>query len=167
MENKPPVNVLFVSRRNNFRSLLAEACLAHLSKGRFRAFSCGTPMHLGEVPHPMAVTALINASIPATGLRCKSWGEYTRAGAPRMDFVITLDSGVDALVPHWPGQPETALWSYPDVLTGPSAPEGIGVAAVQALYSLRRRLELLVSLPIRTADKAMLRGDIRDMAYMN
>jgi len=40
------------------------------------------------------------------------------------------------------------------------------VATLNTLHSLRRRIELLVSLHSRGVDRADLRHDLRDMAHM-
>jgi len=39
-------------------------------------------------------------------------------------------------------------------------------AAIQTLYSLRRRLELLVNLPLHGPDRAAVRADVRDLARL-
>ena len=38
--------------------------------------------------------------------------------------------------------------------------------AIQMLFSLRRRLELLVSLPIQGVDRSAVRSDLRDLGYL-
>ena len=83
-----------------------------------------------------------------------------------MDFVITLDNDMAAQAPPWPGQPETALWSYADPVLSIDLGADSYDAMVQTLYSLRRRLELLVSLPMHGASRADMRQDVRDIAYM-
>jgi arsenate reductase len=160
-------HVLFVSSENTARSILAEACLNQLGKGRFRAFSCGSPEQIGGPVPPFILDVLTTAQIPIDGLQSKSWTEYTRIGAPRMDFVIALDQTTVHLHPRWPGQPVTALWNYPAVLYSGGTDVAMRPVALQTLYSIRRRLELLVALPMHGIDSTALRDDVRDMAHMN
>ncbi|OYU46202.1 MAG: hypothetical protein CFE44_03365 [Burkholderiales bacterium PBB4] len=67
--HRSPTNVLFVSRENAFRSLLAEACLRHLGQGKFKVYSCGMPALVGNAPSPWTYLALQTAGIPGEGLR--------------------------------------------------------------------------------------------------
>ena len=159
------IDVLFVSRRNSLRSVLAEACLAHLGQKRFLAYSCGQPGQIARFAHPAAVSALNSAGIPLPRIAPRSWDELTRMGSPQADFVITLDPSVGPLEPRWPGQPDEAVWPYPDLAAGKDADE-TAHAAIQMLHSLRRRLELLINLPLRGKDRAAVRSDIRDLAHM-
>lgn len=157
--------VVFVSRRNTLRSVLAEACLTHLGAKRFIAFSCGDPSLLKKEIHPAAVGALASASIPLVQHPRRGWDELTRPGAPKADFVITLDEAMVAKQPRWPGQPDTALWALPDAAAIVD-PEEAAHASIQILHSLRRRLELLISLPLHGSDRSAIRSDLRDMAHM-
>lgn len=160
------IQVLFVSCENAARSILAEACLNQLGGGRFKAFSCGMPELTGGSVHPAVLEVLASAQVPTDGLSSKPWHNFTRNGAPRMDFVIALDPDSVAQHPRWPGQPMTAVWSYPAVLSPGRADMDVKRLALHTLYSLRRRLELLIALPMHGADRTALRDDIRDMAYM-
>jgi arsenate reductase len=159
------IGVIFVSRRNSLRSILAEACLAHLDPKRFSASSCGQHGHVAREFHPAAIGALHSASIPVPSHGPRSWDELARSSSPPAEFVITLDATTEARQPSWPGQPDGALWAYPDVADG-SEPEKVAHDAVQLLFSLRRRLELLVSLPLHGGDRAAVRSDVRDLGYM-
>jgi protein-tyrosine-phosphatase len=160
------IGVIFVSRRNSLRSILAEACLEHLDpKRRFAACSCGQPGQLSRSVHPAAIGALSSAGIPVPTQTPRSWDELLRSGLHGIEFVITLDPAVQQLEPRWPGQPDEAVWEYPDAAGGDSL-EQTAHAAIQTLFSLKRRLELLVSLPMHGADKSALRSDVRDLAYM-
>ena len=159
-------NVLFVSKENAARSLLAEACLAHLGKQRYRAFSCGQPSSIGDAPSPWALMALRTAAIPTEGLRCKAWTEFTRSGAPAMDFVISLDEESWDSQPLWPGQPETALWAYPPLKAKRKEPAQIGLKTLHTLHSLRRRVEILVNLHSKLVHRSDLRHDVRDLAFL-
>ena len=159
--------VVFVSRRNTLRSILAEACLLHLDRERrFAAYSCGQPGQLGRTVHPAAAAALDSAAIALPPTSPRSWDDLVRLSSLRADFVITLDPSVEGLAPRWPGQPATAEWAYPDIAAGPADAEDAAHAATQMLYSLRRRLELLVSLPMAGIDKSALHADVRDLAHL-
>ncbi|RTQ36719.1 protein tyrosine phosphatase [Variovorax gossypii] len=159
------IGVIFVSRRNSLRSILAEACLAHLDPKRFSASSCGQPGQVAREFHPAAVAALKSASIPVPNRLPRSWDELARSNAPVADFVITLDAATELRQPRWPGQPDAALWEYPDVAGG-ADPDKVAHDAIQTLFSLRRRLELLVSLPMQGADRSAVRSDVRDLGYL-
>ena len=157
--------VLFVSASNACRSLLAEACLRHLGQNKFKVYSCGVPDRIADAPDNWTLLALKTASIPAVDLECKNWSEFTRNGAPRMDFVIALDAGTLAMHPSWPGQPVTALWDYPS-LDSNANKRGNGAAVIHILMSLRRRIELLVSLHAKTKKHSELVHDLQDMSHI-
>ncbi|SEB14056.1 low molecular weight phosphatase family protein [Variovorax sp. YR216] len=157
--------VIFVSRRNTLRSILAQACLSHLGSDRFAAYSCGHPAHLGDSIDPAAISALASARMPVPTQLPRAWSELTRGGAPQASFVITLDAGMLSLQPSWPGQPDAALWDFPDV-AAMSSPDESARAALLMLYALRRRLELMISLPLHGSDRDAIRSDVRDLAYM-
>jgi arsenate reductase len=157
--------VIFVSRRNSLRSVLAQACLAHLGADRFVAHSCGHPAYLSDRIHPAAVAALGGAGIPVPHWEPRGWDEMSRSGAPQANFIITLDEWTLAAQPSWRGQPDSALWAFPDAAALDGARD-VEAAALQMLYALRRRLELLISLPLQGADRSAVRSDVRDLAHM-
>jgi protein-tyrosine-phosphatase len=159
-------NVLFVSRENSFRSLIAEATLRQLGGSTFKVFSCGMPALVAQKPSPWTSLVLQTAGIQGEGLYCKSWTEYAKASAPQMDFVISLDAETVRDHPMWPGQPETALWEYPSLAAKKSGNPKVGAEAVRTLMSLRRRIELLISLHSKGLGRAELRHDLRDLAYV-
>src|SRR4030095_13344385 len=159
-----PMWVIFVSRRNSLRSVLAQACLAHLDAGRFTAYSCGQPGFISDAIHPAAIGALSSASIRVPQVQPRGWDELARASAQRANFIITLDEATQSVEPPWPGQPDSALWAFPDAAAF-GEPEEAAHAAIQMLYALRRRLELLISLPLRGADPAAIRSDVRELAH--
>ena len=164
-ETAKPLNVLFLCTHNSARSILAEAILNHIGKGRFKAFSAGSSPRDNQQPNPLGLPVLQGAGISIGGLHSKSWDEFGGADAPPMDLVITVcDNAAGEVCPHWPGQPATAHWGYPD----PSAGEGTETEKLEAfrqtLYALKRRLELLVSLPTEKLEKTMLQGAARDLA---
>ncbi|OUM04536.1 protein tyrosine phosphatase [Variovorax sp. JS1663] len=163
MQNR--IGVIFVSRRDTLRSVLAKACLSHIDDRRFRVESCGHPRETGSSPHPAALAALREAGMAMPGRAPRNWLDFVPSRGFQAEFVITLDADVLSSQPNWPGQPNTALWSYPDA-AAIKDPEQARRTAVQILYSLRRRLELLSSLPLGGADREALRSDLRDLGHM-
>ena len=160
-----PVNVLFLCTHNSARSILAEATLNHIGKGRFRAFSAGSSPRDNQQPNPLGLQVLKNAGISTEGLRSKSWDEFGKPDAPHMDLVITVcDNAAGEVCPYWPGQPATAHWGYAD----PSEVEGDEAKKLEAfrqtLLALHRRLELLINLPPEKLERAMVQQTARDLA---
>ena len=142
-------NVLFLCTGNSARSILAEAAINHLaiSGGKFKGYSAGS--HPKGTVHPLALETLQQNHFPTHGLRSKSWNEFARPGAPPLHFVFTVcDQAAAEVCPTWPGQPMTAHWGIPD----PSAVDGTLDEQRRAFRDtfliLRRRIELLASLPL-------------------
>ena len=159
------VNVLFLCTHNSARSILAEALLNHLGHGAFRAFSAGSSPRDNQRPNPMALKALEHAGIDTEGLRSKSWDEFAVPGTPPMDLIITVcDNAAGETCPHWPGHPATAHWGYADPSDTPGSDTQRLEAFTQTLIAMRRRLELLVSLPRERLQQLQLQQSARDLS---
>jgi hypothetical protein len=85
-----------------------------------------------------------------------------------MNFVNGLDADGISDLPAWPGQPVTALWDYPAITKTKHSGRGteVGVAVVQTLLSLRRRIELMISLDARRRQHSDLQQNLRDMTHL-
>jgi arsenate reductase len=161
--DRPPLHVLFLCTHNSARSILAEALLNHLGRGRFVAHSAGSQPR-GE-PNPLALRVLREAGVPTDGLASKSWDVFGTPDAPKMDLVITVcDNAAGETCPYWPGQPATAHWGYAD----PSAAEGDEAERLAAFHrtmiAIRQRLELLASLPPAALDRLALQQTARQLS---
>lgn len=159
------LNVLFLCTHNSARSILAEAILNHIGQGRFKAHSAGSHPRDNQQPNPLGLQVLQNAGIATAGLRSKNWDEFGNPQAPHMDLVITVcDNAAGEVCPYWPGQPATAHWGYPD----PSVGDGTEAQKLEAfrltLHALKRRLELLTSLPAAKLEKTLLQSTARELS---
>jgi protein-tyrosine-phosphatase len=159
------LNVLFLCTHNSARSILAEAILNHIGRGRFKAFSAGSSPRANQQPNPLGLQVLQNAGISIEGLHSKSWDEFGTIDAPKMDLVITVcDNAAGEVCPYWPGQPATAHWGYPDPSAGDADDAHKLEAFRQTLHAFKRRLELMVSLPAAKLEKTMLQSTARELA---
>jgi arsenate reductase (thioredoxin) len=140
-------NVLFLFTGNSARSIMAESILNALGKNKFTAFSAGS--HPAGSVNPLALELLEKNSFPTQGLRSKDWNEFSRPGAPFMNFVFTVCDQTAAAepCPAWPGQPMTAHWGVQD----PAAVEGTVEAKRKVFFKayteLHRRISLFINLP--------------------
>jgi protein-tyrosine-phosphatase len=160
-----PLNVLFLCTHNSARSILAEALLNHIGKGKFKAFSAGSSPAENQTPNPMAIATLEKASISTEGLSSKSWDVFAVPDAPHMDLVITVcDNAAGEVCPYWPGQPATAHWGYADPSEMVGTDEQKLEAFKQTLHQIKRRLELFTSLPLTSLNKLALEKTVRDLA---
>jgi arsenate reductase (thioredoxin) len=142
-------NVLFICSGNSARSLLAEALMNHLGGGRLRAFSAGSQPN-GRV-NPLALATLRQLRIPTDGFRSKSWDEFAQPGAPALDFAFTVcDNAAGEVCPFWPGQPMTAHWGLPDPAAVEGTDEHKATAFMATAIALKRRIELMLALPLDT-----------------
>lgn len=160
-----PLNVLFLCTHNSARSILAEALLNHLGRGRFQAFSAGSSPRDNQTPNPLAIQALEHAGVPTAGLHSKSWDDFGKPDAPHMDLVITVcDNAAGEVCPFWPGQPATAHWGYADPSEATGGDDEKREAFRQTMHLIRKRLEILVNLPTSSLNKLSVQKTARALA---
>ena len=151
-------NVLFLCTGNSARSIIGEVIMNKLGDGRFRAFSAGS-FPKGEV-HPMALSLLQELHFPTGDLRSKSWDEFAKPGAPKMDFIFTVcDNAAEEHCPVWPGHPITAHWGIEDPALADERHQR--QAFNTALVYLRTRISLFLSLPLQSIDEMATREELR------
>jgi protein-tyrosine-phosphatase len=158
-----PFNVLFLCTGNSARSIIAEAILNSVGEERFVGYSAGS--HPTGQVNSLASEELKRLRIPTEGLRSKSWEEFARPDAVAMDFVITVcDRAAGELCPAWPGQPITAHWGMPD----PAAVEGTEEVRRRAFHEvalmMKRRIDIMRSLPLASLDRLAIQKQVRDIA---
>ncbi len=158
-------NVLFLCTGNSARSIMAEALLKNLGKGRFNAFSAGS--HPAGQINPFAIDQLRRADLPFEGLRSKNWEEFSAPNAPKLDFVFTVcDKAAGEVCPIWPGQPMTAHWGIEDPAVVEGSEELKRQAFAKAFNQLNRRISLFVSLPFSKIDGMSLKKELDNIGHL-
>ncbi|HYL48890.1 MAG TPA: arsenate reductase ArsC [Stellaceae bacterium] len=159
-------NVLFLCTGNSARSVIGEVLLNHWGKGRFHAYSAGSQPK-GAI-NPLTLELLRAMKLPTGSLRSKSWNEFARPDAPRMDFVFTVcDQAAAETCPVWPGQPITAHWGVPDPAAVEGTHEKKKAAFRDAFQRLDTRIKLFLALPIEKLDRLALQREARRIGGTN
>ena len=156
------MNVLFLCTGNSARSIMAEAILNKIGRGHFAAYSAGS--HPAGSVNPRAIDLLQKNHFSTANLRSKDWAEFAVAGAPVMDFVLTVcDRAAGEVCPIWPGQPMTAHWGVADPVEAEGNEAARAKAFSDAFMILSRRISLLVSLPIEKLERLSLQKELSDI----
>jgi arsenate reductase len=156
---KTRYNVLFLCTGNSARSIFGEAILNFKGRPNSTAYSAGS--HPGGFVRPEALKQLEIAHMPTAGLRSKSWDEFAKPDAPKMDFVFTVcDNAAKEVCPFWPGQPMTAHWGVPDPAAVKGTPDQIERAFREAFMILDRRISLFLCLPFASLEKLAIQKEI-------
>src|SRR5450432_490338 len=148
-------NALFLCTGNSARSILAEAIMNQKGRPNFTAYSAGS--HPAGKVRLEALRQLKAAHLPTVGLRSKSWDEFAKPDAPKLDFVITVcDNAANEVCPMWPGQPMTAHWGLPDPAAVEGTDEQKRKAFLTTFVSLSNRINIFVNLPMDKLDRMSL-----------
>lgn len=133
------VNVLILCTGNSCRSVMAEALINDLGRGRYRAWSAGS-IPAGTV-HPKSIETLQRYGIDPGRPRSKSWDELA---AQPFDVVITVcDQAAGESCPLFPGNPKKLHWSTPDPAKATGSESQIDAAFEKAFLMLKHRVEEL------------------------
>ena len=152
-------NVLFLCTGNSARSVMAEAILNREGHGNFHAYSAGS--HPKGRVHPYTLDLLRQMKFDVSQFRSKSWAEFARADAPKLDFVFTVcDDAAKEPCPYWPGQPMTAHWGLPDPAAATGTEAEIRLAFADAFRMLNNRISIFASLPLSKLDKLSLQKQL-------
>lgn len=165
ISTKTSLSVLFICTGNSARSLIAEALLRDLGRGKMIAHSAGTDPR--GAPSALALSVLERHGHGVIGLVPKGIDSTETLDAGRFDFVFTVcDAAASEDCPSWAGRPITAHWSEPDpvAVTGPLFERA---AAFERTYlNLRNRIEAFVALPFETLDRMSLQAKVDELALL-
>jgi arsenate reductase len=158
----PAFNVLFLCTQNSARSIIAEALLNKIGRGRFRAYSAGSEP--APQPVPEVIERLKSLGHDVSHLRSKSWDEFRGPDAPRMDFIIALcDAPHGQFCPDLSTQFVTGAWPLPDPaqFTGSQTER---ITLLNELYAMiRRRIEIFTSLPFGSLDRMAVKARLDEI----
>jgi arsenate reductase len=158
-----PYGMLFISRRNSARSIMAEAVVIRHGMGRFTGFSAG--VEPAENVDPMTLQVLQHAGYPTEDLRPKHWLVFTERNPPVFDFVFTLsDTASKEAFPDWPGKPASAHWRYPDPIKATGDEWQRKREFGRTLSALERQMRIFMQLPLARLDAIALQKHLDDMA---
>jgi arsenate reductase len=145
-------NVLFLCTGNSARSIMAEALVTTLGKGRFRGFSAGS--RPGGTVNPFAVEQVKATGYPIDNLRSKSWDEFGTPDAPQMDFIITVcDNAAGETCPFWPGHPLSAHWGFEDPAAATGTDEEKRAVFNKVFRQIMARVNVFANLPLHMLEK--------------
>lgn len=155
-----PYQILFLCTGNSARSIMAEGLTNTISQGRFKAYSAGS-FPAGCI-NPFALEKLKQTKCPVDQLCSKSWDQFAKLDAPKMDFVITLcDKAAGEVCPVWPGQPITAHWGFADPAAVHGTDEVKRAAFDRAFREIGNRLRVFLALPFDRLDRLALQREVK------
>ena len=157
-----PYAVLFISRRNSARSLMAEAVVNRLGGGRFCAYSAA--VEPANAADPLALKVLQDAGYPTDGLRPKHWRDFIGSDAPLFDFLFTLSNAASREVfPDWPGRPVSSHWHYPDPVAVQGEEWQRRHEHGETLSALERQMRAFMLLSFASLDRMALKKRLDEM----
>jgi arsenate reductase len=136
---KRPQNVLFLCTGNSARSILAETILNKIDPSKFCAYSAGSQPK--GLVHPQTLQLLNEMGYTTSGLRSKSWDEFTGQNGLTFDYIITVcNNAAGEACPVIPGKPAKTHWDIPDPAAVKGDPQKIEAAFRQAYEMLFARI---------------------------
>jgi len=153
------LRVLVLCTGNSARSQMAEALFNHLGAGRIVADSAGS-RPVARV-NPLALECLERYGVPWHGHPPKGLDGLEREP---WDFVITVCDNAKESCPVFPGRTATAHWGMPDPAEATGDERARRAAFDAAFQLIKRRIELMLALPLERLEQLALTQRVRDIA---
>ncbi len=153
---KEPLRVLVLCTGNSARSQMAEALFNRLGRGRIVAHSAGTQP--AARAHPLALAALAEHGVEWAGHVPRAIDGLERE---HWDFVITVCDRARESCPIFPGQPVLAHWGMEDPAEVVGDEAARRAAFREALLLIRRRVELMLALPLEKLERLALQARLQ------
>jgi arsenate reductase len=153
---RAPLRILVVCTGNTARSQMAEALFNHLAGGRVAAESAGSQP--AARVHPLAIEALAEHGVTWSGHPPRALDGLERE---HWDVVITVCDKARESCPVFPGRPAVVHWGMSD----PAEVVGDAVTRAAAFRDacrlIRRRIELMLALPLEKLERLGLESRLR------
>jgi len=156
------LNVFVICTGNSCRSVMGEALINHLGKGRLQAFSAGS--------HPIgrinigALATLKRHKLPTEGYQSQSWEDFE---GTEMDIVITVcDNAADEMCPVYLTKAARAHWGVSDPGHLEGSEEEKIAAFEQTFATLKLRVEKMLELPLEAMPKDELMVEINKIGQL-
>ena len=153
---RSPLEVLVLCTGNSARSQMAEALFNRLGQDRIHAQSAGS-LPAPRV-NPLAIETLAEHGIRWAGHEPKGIDDLAQRD---WDLVITVCDNAKEACPVFPGQPATAHWGMPDPAAVEGSEETRRAAFRDAFVMLKRRIELMLALPLESLRHGALQETVR------
>ena len=155
-------NVLFICTHNSARSIIGQAVASTHLSGKFVGYSAG--LHPQESVNPLALEITDEMQYPRENLRSKSWEEFNAPNSPVMHFIISLyDPSNGEAIPHLPGNPASAYWTFPDPSNLSGSDDVKRRAMRSVMVGLKKRIETLASLPLEQLDAISIQKKLAEI----
>jgi len=155
-ERREPFRVLVLCTGNSARSQIAETLFNRLGAGRIHAESAGS--RPAPRVNPLAIETLQEHGFPWTGHPPRGMDGLEREP---WDFVITVCDKAKEACPIFPGRPVMAHWGMPDPADVVGDEAARRAAFRDALLVIRRRVELMLALPLEKLERMALEARVR------
>ena len=155
-ERREPFRVLVLCTGNSARSQIAETLFNRLGAGRIHAESAGS--RPAPRVNPLAIETLQEHGFPWTGHPPRGMEGLEREP---WDFVITVCDKAKEACPIFPGRPVMAHWGMPDPADVVGDEAARRAAFRDALLVIRRRVELMLALPLEKLERMALEARVR------
>ena len=76
-------------------------------------------------------------------------------------MITVCDKAAGEVCPAWPGQPITAHWGVPDPAAFDGDDREKRKQFLAAAVTLKRRIDLMLSLPLQSLDELAIRQEVR------
>ncbi|HXY20730.1 MAG TPA: arsenate reductase ArsC [Gemmatimonadales bacterium] len=155
-ERREPFRVLVLCTGNSARSQIAETLFNRLGAGRVHAESAGSQP--APRVNPLAIATLKEHGFVWTGHPPRGMDGLEREP---WDFVITVCDKAKEACPVFPGRPVIAHWGMPDPAEVAGDEATRRAAFRDALLLIRRRIELMLALPLDKLERMALEARVR------